>query len=508
MRGSRSLLADDDFNIEPASYSSSHSSSSSSLDMELTRLATNFLLYVAMVIITTMICRLYFPWTVHVSLQSPSSSSPSSHPQTKDRPDDAANKNNPRSAAGARVTATETLIDVDDDSEDDDSSAFLSPPSQSNPHYYVPTSLNHNPNAASSTPLQTESPAVVFRRLCLCSLGLILTFVMWGILQERMLTRRYPRYTGEYFQYTYFLVFTNRLWSLLFSLALLLRSPHGLRWCPGTAIYDYSYPSISNMLSSWCQYEALKYVSFPAQTLFKSFKIAPVMLMGKYLSGRTYPGHDYVAAFIVGGGIAMFMTAAENVSFVSGVVRESSVEGGGTTTAAGIVLLALFLLFDSFTGQWQARMFNTFPSLSVPELLFATNAFSTVLSLITLVHEKELGPALDFVYEHSEIHLHFFLFSLCSTAGQMLIFYTIKNFGAVVFAIIMTVRVLVSIVVSCLLYDHPMTGQGLLGFALVMCGVAYRVKKKAEGGDLMRFARISTESAQDVVHQWHSHIEL
>ena len=50
-----------------------------------------------------------------------------------------------------------------------------------------------------------------------------------------------------------------------------------------TVIYDYCLPSISNLLSSWCQYEALRYVSFPAVTLFKSFKLAPVMLMGKLL---------------------------------------------------------------------------------------------------------------------------------------------------------------------------------------------------------------------------------
>ena len=31
--------------------------------------------------------------------------------------------------------------------------------------------------------------------------------------------------------------------------------------------YEYSFPAVSNMLSSWCQYEALKYVTFPTQVL-------------------------------------------------------------------------------------------------------------------------------------------------------------------------------------------------------------------------------------------------
>ena len=96
-----------------------------------------------------------------------------------------------------------------------------------------------------------------------------------------MLTRRYPRLTGEYFTYSYALVFTNRFWTLIMSGMLLFYfKPRRSR---STVIYDYCLPSISNLLSSWCQYEALRYVSFPAVTLFKSFKLAPVMLMGKLL---------------------------------------------------------------------------------------------------------------------------------------------------------------------------------------------------------------------------------
>ncbi len=96
-----------------------------------------------------------------------------------------------------------------------------------------------------------------------------------------MLTRRYPRLTGEYFTYSYALVFTNRFWTLIMSGMLLVYfKPRRSR---STVIYDYCLPSISNLLSSWCQYEALRYVSFPAVTLFKSFKLAPVLLMGKLL---------------------------------------------------------------------------------------------------------------------------------------------------------------------------------------------------------------------------------
>lgn len=132
---------------------------------------------------------------------------------------------------------------------------------------------------------EQTSRSQVIKRLLFCSLMLNITFVAWGVLQERMLTRRYPRHTGDFFTYSYALVFSNRFWTLVMSGMLLLwLKPRASRT---TILYEYSFPSISNMLSSWCQYEALRYLSFPATTIFKSFKLAPVMLMGKLLGNKT-----------------------------------------------------------------------------------------------------------------------------------------------------------------------------------------------------------------------------
>jgi len=142
------------------------------------------------------------------------------------------------------------------------------------------------------------------------------------------------------------------------------------------------------------------------------------------------------------------------------------------------------------------------------ELMFATSAFSSLLSFITLVHSHELGPAVDFVLRHSEIHFHFFLFSICSTIGQLLIFYTIKNFGAVIFTLIMTTRVLLSIALSCYMYGHRVTEVGFFGLVLVMAAVGYRVKKKAEGSQLIKWRGMDDDKAQELVQEWHEHADM
>jgi adenosine 3'-phospho 5'-phosphosulfate transporter B2 len=53
-------------------------------------------------------------------------------------------------------------------------------------------------------------------------------------------------------------------------------------------VYSYAAISLSNVVATWCQYEALKYVSFPTQTLGKCGKMIPVMIMGAILSGKRY----------------------------------------------------------------------------------------------------------------------------------------------------------------------------------------------------------------------------
>ena len=80
--------------------------------------------------------------------------------------------------------------------------------------------------------------------------------------------------------------------------------------------------ALSNSLSSYGQYEALKYVSFPLQTISKSTKVIPVMLMGKVLNKKQYPRIDYLEALMISTGVILFSLANRKVK-VEAVVDES-----------------------------------------------------------------------------------------------------------------------------------------------------------------------------------------
>jgi adenosine 3'-phospho 5'-phosphosulfate transporter B2 len=82
------------------------------------------------------------------------------------------------------------------------------------------------------------------------------------------------------FKSSAFCVFGNRFLALFFALAIVLyrkiMSPKPRKDAP---FYCFAPSALSNSLSSWAQYESLKYVSFPTQVLSKSCKIIPVMLV-------------------------------------------------------------------------------------------------------------------------------------------------------------------------------------------------------------------------------------
>ncbi|GAB5034879.1 adenosine 3-phospho 5-phosphosulfate transporter 1-like [Nannochloropsis oceanica] len=450
--------------------------------MELYLLASNFLLYTALVIVAIMISKLYLE------------AEPGASPRSR-----------------ARQYSSHDVLEL---------FAGSRPPSfaSSTPVIHLPLGAKRSSIldfAAMSPGLEGwreggspgESPGFrtkgeVLRTLVFCSAGLICSFLVWGILQERMLTMPYR--DGEFFTYSYGLVFTNRLFSLILSSILVWMYERESLTLSTAPLYEYSFPSVSNMLSSWCQYEALAYVTFPTQTLSKSFKLVPIMLMGRMLTNKQYPLYEYATAISIGLGNTLFMMATENLDL--GVDSFGQVEDKSGTWC-GVMLLLLFLFFDSFTSQWQSRMFSKH-EISPVIMMFYLNAFSTVFSFITLVHTRELTPFFHFISKHPSIHLHFWLFSICSTIGQLFIFLTIKTFGPVVFAIIMSTRILLSIAASCFLYGHPIPPLGYLGLAVVFFSIAYRIKRKTAGQRLVQWEGMDDEEAPYLMKEFHEHLDM
>ena len=73
----------------------------------------------------------------------------------------------------------------------------------------------------------------------------------------------------------------------------------------------------------------------------------------------------------------------------------------------------------------------------------------------------------------------------------------------------MTTRVLISIALSVTLYKHKVTSTGFFGLVVVVSAVCYRIKKKAEGRQLIKWQGMGEKSEKEIelVQEWHEHID-
>ena len=86
----------------------------------------------------------------------------------------------------------------------------------------------------------------VIQRAIFCALGLIISFCVWGLVQERMLTQTYD---GDFFEYSYGLVFLSRLGGLILSSFLSKRFLYFASMCFNyySAVFFYNLDSIGSL---------------------------------------------------------------------------------------------------------------------------------------------------------------------------------------------------------------------------------------------------------------------
>ncbi|XP_007537445.1 adenosine 3'-phospho 5'-phosphosulfate transporter 1 isoform X1 [Erinaceus europaeus] len=328
--------------------------------------------------------------------------------------------------------------------------------------------FGNEPKASDEVPLTPRAEATETTptrqalKLLFCAVGLQGSYLTWGVLQERVMTKSYGATAtspGEHFTDSQFLVLMNRVLALIVAglYCIIVKQPRH-----GAPMYRYSFASLSNVLSSWCQYEALKFVSFPTQVLAKASKVIPVMMMGKLVSRRSYEHWEYLTAALISIGVSMFLLS-------SGPEPRNS----PATTLSGLILLAGYIIFDSFTSNWQDALFAY--KMSPVQMMFGVNFFSCLFTVGSLLEQGALLEGTRFMGRHSEFAAHAFLLSVCSAGGQLFIFYTIGQFGAAVFTIIMTLRQALAILLSCLIYGHAITVVGGLGVAVVFAALLLRV---------------------------------
>merc|ERR1719181_2210286 len=221
-------------------------------------------------------------------------------------------------------------------------------------------------------------------------------------------------------------------------------------------IWKYLIISLSNVAATTCQYECLKYVSFPVQMLGKSFKMMPVMMWGIIISQKKYRAIDWLIALGVTWGVTQFL--------LTGTISAKYANKG--TSVYGLLLLLAFLACDGFTSTFQEKLFREHKTSKYNQMMYV-NSCSSAVSAMTLVASGAAPKAIGFCFKHPTFAMHAMALSAAAVGGQFFIYSQVKEFGALIFAATMNLRQVISILVSYILYGHPITLLQLLALTTV-----------------------------------------
>ncbi len=141
-----------------------------------------------------------------------------------------------------------------------------------------------------------------------------------------------------------------------------------------------------------------------------------------------------------------------------------------SNTQLGLGFAAFNVLFESLTSTLQSSCFRDYPYVTKEAFMMRMNLSSLCLAAAFAIFNpqgNEFFGAIAFFEKHPTCLLHVLIFTALSAAGQSFIFGTIKRFGALAFATIMTVRQMFSVFISNYYFGRSFASLQYIGVATV-----------------------------------------
>jgi adenosine 3'-phospho 5'-phosphosulfate transporter B2 len=194
------------------------------------------------------------------------------------------------------------------------------------------------------------------------------------------------------------------------------------------------------------------------------------MIMGKVLKGTQYPMKQYIEAALITVGVAVF-------SILS---KSSSGKQDTTTEIVGLVFLLMYVFFDSFTSQWQDKVYQQYGRQNVDpyQMMLGVNVSAICITTAGLIVSGDIPIVYEFLRANPDVVTYNIITAITSASGQLCIFYTIKEFGPIVFTIIMTTRQMLSICLSAVIFGHIIAPGAVFGAVLVFGVLFYQIYTK------------------------------
>lgn len=208
---------------------------------------------------------------------------------------------------------------------------------------------------------------------------------------------------------------------------------------------------------------SLHYVTYPVKIVFKSTKLIPTMVVSTVILGNEHTFGDYVAAALLCIGTSLFIYHPDKLA-------GDEMDG---SSMFGCLLLFASVIFDSLLPNIQKKMMTT---VSPEVLMVNTNLVGTIGILAYMCLFSDHLNILFAYFTSSDDSKLSLVLQLCAVGASLsfaVLCYTslIEETGPVVAVTVSTVRKVVTIVLSYVVFPKPIGWRELSALVLIGLGV-------------------------------------
>lgn len=316
-----------------------------------------------------------------------------------------------------------------------------------------------------NTNITSSNTASNLQLLC-CFGGIFFSYLIFGILQEKITRGKYDEEGKDKFTFIFCLVFIQCVINTIVAKCILISKRGSARdfATDPTPTWLYCCAGLSYVGAMVCSNMSLAYISYPTQVIGKACKPIAVLILGIFWAGKRYGMKKFCCILIIVIGVALFMYNPEKAA-------KSSTSGSDSVIGFGEFLLIVSLTLDGFTGAFQEKMRSETYKTTEHNMMFNMNKWSCVALFVIIIFSGEYSRFWEFQAKYPQVWSMILVFSMCSAVGQHFIFVTVVTFGPLMCSVITTTRKFFTVLCSVIFFRNPMSGQQWLATFLVFVGL-------------------------------------
>merc|ERR1719343_533173 len=129
--------------------------------------------------------------------------------------------------------------------------------------------------------------------------------------------------------------------------------------------------------------------------------------MGKVLKGSSYPFGQYVEAFLITVGVAIFSLSSKTS------------DSDTNTQMIGLIFMLMYICCDSFTSQWQDKIYQQYGRSNVDQyqMMLSVNSWAITITTIGLIVTGDFPIVVEFLRANHQAFHYNIITAITSATG-------------------------------------------------------------------------------------------